>query len=232
MRVVVMVALAVIAVLVADVSYILAQSQDSEGVGNTPADVASKLRHSQPQPPETPQASNSGRDEEPMVVTVQGGDSLGKIARKHPAVTPCDIFDANPVLEDPNVVHEGQTLKVPSGPDNLPERPCPQPPPEPESESDSEHQPARASVQRVSGSSVWDRLAQCESSGDWTVNTGNGFYGGLQFHPQTWASFGGHAYAPNAHLATRQEEIVIAERVLASQGWKAWPSCSRQLGLR
>jgi resuscitation-promoting factor RpfA len=77
----------------------------------------------------------------------------------------------------------------------------------------------------------WDRLAQCESSGNWAINTGNGYYGGLQFNPRTWTSFGGGAYAATANLATREQQIVVAERVLERQGWGAWPSCSRKLGL-
>jgi len=75
---------------------------------------------------------------------------------------------------------------------------------------------------------VWDRLAQCESSGNWSINTGNGFSGGLQFTPSTWRAFGGDG---RAHDASREEQIVVAERVLAQQGWGAWPACSRKLGL-
>ncbi|MDO4910068.1 MAG: DUF3235 domain-containing protein [Corynebacterium sp.] len=79
--------------------------------------------------------------------------------------------------------------------------------------------------------SDWDRLAQCESGGNWQINTGNGFFGGLQFTKSTWEGFGGTMYAPYAHLATREQQIVIAERVLAGQGWGAWPACSAKLGL-
>lgn len=79
--------------------------------------------------------------------------------------------------------------------------------------------------------SDWDRLAQCESSGNWAIDTGNGYQGGLQFAPSTWAAYGGTAYAPSANLATREEQIVVAERVLAAQGWGAWPACSAALGL-
>jgi nucleoid-associated protein YgaU len=79
--------------------------------------------------------------------------------------------------------------------------------------------------------STWDRLAQCESSGNWHINTGNGFYGGLQFTQQTWEGFGGGRFAPRADLATRAEQIAIAQRVLHAQGWGAWPACSAQLGL-
>ena len=77
--------------------------------------------------------------------------------------------------------------------------------------------------------SDWDRLAQCESTGNWAINTGNGFSGGLQFTPSTWRSFGGRGLA---HHASREQQIAVAERVLAVQGWKAWPACSRKLGLR
>ncbi|MFI9359933.1 transglycosylase family protein [Kitasatospora sp. NPDC053057] len=78
---------------------------------------------------------------------------------------------------------------------------------------------------------TWDKVAQCESSGDWSINTGNGFYGGLQFTSSTWAAFGGTAYAPQANLATKDQQIAVAEKVLASQGPGAWPVCSIQAGL-
>jgi hypothetical protein len=84
---------------------------------------------------------------------------------------------------------------------------------------------------RFGSNTVWDRLAQCESSGQWQINTGNGFYGGLQFLPATWLGFGGGEFAPRADLATREQQIIVAERVRAGQGWGAWPECSRKLGL-
>lgn len=79
---------------------------------------------------------------------------------------------------------------------------------------------------------VWDDLAECESGGDWSIDTGNGYHGGLQFAASTWRGFGGEEFASTADQATRAEQIVVAERVLDEQGWGAWPSCSRQLGLR
>ena len=85
-------------------------------------------------------------------------------------------------------------------------------------------------AEAVSGR-TWDRLAQCESSGNWSINTGNGYYGGLQFYQPTWEAFGGLEYARRAHRATRREQIIVAERVLAAQGWGAWPACSARLGL-
>ncbi|MFD8484060.1 transglycosylase family protein [Kitasatospora sp. NPDC059673] len=78
---------------------------------------------------------------------------------------------------------------------------------------------------------TWDKVAQCESSGNWSINTGNGFYGGLQFTSSTWAAFGGTAYAPQANLATKAQQIAVAEKVLASQGPGAWPVCSVKAGL-
>ena len=84
--------------------------------------------------------------------------------------------------------------------------------------------------------SHWDHLAQCETGGNWSTNTGNGYGGGLQFAHQrsysTWLSFGGGEFAPHPWEASREQQIVIAERVLASSGWNAWPGCTRKLGLR
>ncbi|MEO9139568.1 MAG: transglycosylase family protein [Jatrophihabitans sp.] len=78
---------------------------------------------------------------------------------------------------------------------------------------------------------VWDRVAHCESTNNWSINTGNGFYGGLQFSSSTWAGYGGHKYAHQANRATRMEQIQVARRVLASQGPGAWPVCGRNAGL-
>lgn len=75
---------------------------------------------------------------------------------------------------------------------------------------------------------TWDSLAQCESGGNWGINTGNGFSGGLQFTPSTWAAFGGSG-SPQG--ASKAEQIRVAENVLAGQGWGAWPACSASLGL-
>jgi hypothetical protein len=79
---------------------------------------------------------------------------------------------------------------------------------------------------------TWDRVAECESGNRWDINTGNGYHGGLQFSPRTWTAFGGGEFAPVAYQASRAEQIVVAERVLAEQGWNAWPVCSRKAGAR
>jgi LysM repeat protein len=76
---------------------------------------------------------------------------------------------------------------------------------------------------------VWDQIAQCESGGRWNTNTGNGFAGGLQFTPSTWRAYGGSGSPAGA---SRAQQIAVAERVLAAQGWGAWPACSRKVGAR
>ncbi|OBK71279.1 resuscitation-promoting factor [Mycobacterium sp. 1274761.0] len=103
--------------------------------------------------------------------------------------------------------------------------------------------PARPSVQRVgakpgtqvplvSNNATWDALASCESTGNWAINSGNGFYGGVQFNQQTWVRHGGLRYAPRPDLATREEQIAIAEVAQARQGWGAWPVCSARIRAR
>ncbi|MFF4761163.1 transglycosylase family protein [Streptomyces sp. NPDC001292] len=77
--------------------------------------------------------------------------------------------------------------------------------------------------------SEWDAVAQCESGGNWSINTGNGFYGGLQFTNSTWAAYGGTAYASRADLASKSQQIAVAEKVLAGQGKGAWPVCGKGL---
>ncbi len=86
--------------------------------------------------------------------------------------------------------------------------------------------PASAATQET-----WESLAQCESNGNWHINTGNGYYGGLQFAQGTWEAFGGTEYAPRADLASKAQQIAVAERVLEAQGWDAWPACAAELGL-
>jgi hypothetical protein len=88
---------------------------------------------------------------------------------------------------------------------------------------------ARIQAAQNERDAIWDRLAQCESGGNWSINTGNGYYGGLQFSLQSWRGVGGSGY-PHHH--TRTEQIYRAERLLAIQGWGAWPACTRKLGYR
>ncbi|WJZ02127.1 resuscitation-promoting factor [Corynebacterium freiburgense] len=90
----------------------------------------------------------------------------------------------------------------------------------------------KPSAPSVSGGSVWDALAQCEAGGNWHINTGNGFSGGLQFTPSSWLAAGGGQYAPMAYQASREEQIAVAEKLQQMQGWGAWPACTSKLGLR
>lgn len=92
---------------------------------------------------------------------------------------------------------------------------------------------ASQSVPAVSHSGIdrWDQLAQCESTSQWDYPpVSGGFSGGLMFHTGTWRSNGGLEYAPDAYLASREQQIDIAERVLANSGWRAWPGCARKFG--
>jgi resuscitation-promoting factor RpfB len=85
-------------------------------------------------------------------------------------------------------------------------------------------------VPPVVNPATWDALSRCEAGGNWAINTGNGFYGGVQFDQNTWERQGGLRYAPRADLATREEQIAIAEVTRARQGWGAWPVCSGRVG--
>ena len=89
-----------------------------------------------------------------------------------------------------------------------------------------------ATTTSASAATGWDEVAACESGGDWSINTGNGYYGGIQFNSRTWKAYGGDKYAPRADLATSEQQIDIAKKVQANQGWGAWPACTSKLGIR
>ncbi|WP_078893881.1 transglycosylase family protein [Streptomyces sp. CT34] len=74
----------------------------------------------------------------------------------------------------------------------------------------------------------WEKVAACESSGDWHINTGNGYHGGLQISRSTWRAYGGERFAPRADLASREEQIAVAERIVQDRGLGAWPNCAPQ----
>ena len=109
------------------------------------------------------------------------------------------------------------------------EKPEPQPEPQPEAESESS---SSAPAAPSAGTGVWDQLAQCESGGNWSINTGNGYYGGLQFNLGTWQAMGGGAYASLPSEASREEQIAVATKLRDTNGgYGAWPACSASLGL-
>ncbi|MDH6132017.1 hypothetical protein P3T37_002743 [Kitasatospora sp. MAA4] len=88
-----------------------------------------------------------------------------------------------------------------------------------------------ATAASAASTSTWEKVAQCESTGNWSIDSGNGFSGGLQFTQSTWAAFGGTAFADKASHATEAQQISVAEKVLAAQGPGAWPVCSVKAGL-
>jgi LysM repeat protein len=179
-------------------------------------------------------------DQKRKTVTVKRGDSLSKIAKRAKLASWRPIWDLNKKIKHPNLIYPGQKLVLPAKGEKVKHRPLPalavtravsqERPSAPESSSQRSTATRSSSTSSASvGGSVWDRLAQCESGGNWGINTGNGYSGGLQFAPGTWAANGGSG---SAHNASRAEQIRVAERVLASQGWGAWPACSSKLGLR
>lgn len=181
----------------------------------------------------------SEKKTEETYVTVVAGDYLEKIALEN-STTFQRIFNANTDINDPDMIFPGQKLRIPRADEQLAERVIPgnvvsvqetvhAAVPATTTES-SYSTPSAAPV--VASGSVWDQLAICEAGGNWAINTGNGYYGGLQFSYSTWLGYGGGAYASTANLASREQQIAIAEKVLAGQGWGAWPSCSAKLGLR
>lgn len=170
-------------------------------------------------------------------VVVSPGDSLTIIAQAH-ETTFVRLYAANEKITNPDLIYPGDSLRVPAADEQLPDRPLPAP---------AAPVVVQAPVQRAvpvqpkavirpqvapvttTGGSVWDQLALCESGGNWAINTGNGFYGGLQFTLSSWRGVGGSGY-PNE--ASREEQISRGEMLRARQGWGAWPACSSKLGLR
>ncbi|MDQ4115678.1 MAG: resuscitation-promoting factor [Actinomycetota bacterium] len=89
----------------------------------------------------------------------------------------------------------------------------------------------KAAAPAAEGGAVWDKIAECEASGDWSTNSGNGYYGGLQFDKQTWSAYGGDQYAPRPDQASREEQIAVANRVKDDRGgYSAWPNCGKKAG--
>jgi LysM repeat protein len=181
-------------------------------------------------------------DQKRKKVTVKQGDTLSRIAKKAKLSSWRPLWDLNRKISHPNLIYPGQKLLVPAKGEKVKHRPLPAlaltrvvsseraaAPATTSTSGSSRRSTATRSAAAPAGGSVWDRLAQCESGGNWSINTGNGYAGGLQFAPGTWAAHGGEG---SAHNASRAEQIRVAERVRASQGWGAWPACSAKLGLR
>ncbi|MCA9342491.1 transglycosylase family protein [Candidatus Saccharibacteria bacterium] len=172
-----------------------------------------------------------------VVVEVQKGDSLSKIAKANDS-TYQRLFYANVFIAHPDVIHPGEQIRIPSSDEELAERPMPEKvarvssiKPKVSSSkkvSSRKQNVAQAPAANVDGG-VWDRLAACESGGNWSINTGNGYYGGVQFSAATWRSVGGTGLP---HQNSKAEQIKRAEILQARSGWGQWPHCSSKLGLR
>lgn len=193
--------------------------------------------------PVSAEAQTNNSEPKKVEVTIQPGDSLSKIARKH-YTTYHRLFDANEYITNPDLIFPGDKVRVPEPDEELKKRELPATAPArpvrektaasvaTPSSQQSTPAPARTSTLRPIGQisgSVWDRLAQCESSGNWAINTGNGYYGGLQFSLSSWRAVGGSGYP---HQASKSEQIARAEKLQAIQGWGAWPACTIKLGIR
>lgn len=162
-------------------------------------------------------------------VSVKPGDTLSRIALANKS-TYLRLFYANKQVKDPDEIYPGQKLRIPHPKEKLAKRPLPSVQVVTYS-APANYQPSRAvsTVANNIDGGVWDRLAACESGGNWSINTGNGYYGGLQFNLGTWQANGGTGYP---HQASKAEQIRVAENLRASRGFSPWPACSAQLGLR
>lgn len=171
----------------------------------------------------------------PTMVTVNPGDYLTKLADQSGTTMP-RLYYANTQVDNPDLIFPGEQLRVPTADEQLTPRPIPGDAPAPAPVAVSQATPAptqsyapvAAYAAQAASSSVWDSIAACESGGNWAINTGNGFYGGLQFTLSSWAAVGGSGY-PNE--ASRDEQIARAQILQSRQGWGAWPACTAKLGL-
>jgi LysM repeat protein len=169
-----------------------------------------------------------------QTVTVQPGDYLTKIAEDN-STTYVRIYDANTNIDDPDLIFPGEELRIPAQDEQLADRPLPADAVAAIAAAPQAVQTSRATSSAYvpaptapASGSVWDSIAACESGGNWAINTGNGFYGGLQFTLSSWQAVGGSGY-PNQ--ASREEQIARAEMLQARQGWGAWPVCAARAGV-
>lgn len=225
--------------VVTAVSGVYAQTQSSATTKTTKQPATKKV--SQTKPVEVKTASAPVTPPQ-VFVTVASGDSLSSIASAQ-QTTYVRLFDANTDITNPDVIYPGQKLRIPTADEQLADRPLPTAvvaapvAAEPVSAPTPVAAPvvstpvvqATPVVSSVSASdgSVWDRIAACESGGNWAINTGNGFYGGLQFTISSWHAVGGSGLPSQA---SREEQIARAQMLQARQGWGAWPVCSTKAG--
>jgi LysM repeat protein len=179
----------------------------------------------------------------PASYTVHSGDTLSTIAADaygNAADWPAIWWANRHQVPNPNIIAVGQRLQLPAS-GHVPasvaraaQAAIPAPPPSAPAQAPAVSAPqgdppaatpVSAAAPASSGGANWSAIAACESGGNWSTNTGNGFYGGLQFTEQTWLAYGGGQYASSANLASESQQIAVAQRVLAGQGIGAWPVC-------
>ncbi len=170
----------------------------------------------------------------PKIVVVQQGEYLEKIATANQS-TSLRIYYANTDISNPDLIYPNQQLRIPEAAENLTPREVPvnqtiaTPTTQEATSAAAPRRAAAAPANYAAGDgSVWDRLAACEAGGNWAINTGNGYYGGLQFTLSSWAGVGGSGLPSNA---SREEQIMRGQMLQARSGWGAWPACSARLGL-
>jgi LysM repeat protein len=173
----------------------------------------------------------------PAHYTVRPGDTLSDIARHEygsAAEWPALWWINRHKVHNPDALMVGQRLRLSSWHprrawlDRAAQAAVPAPPAAPPAPSQASSPPAATGTGQVPGSTGgvnWSAIAACESGGNWSASTGNGFYGGLQFTQQTWLAYGGGQYASSANLASPGQQVAVAQRVLAGQGIGAWPVC-------
>lgn len=168
------------------------------------------------------------------IVSVQSGDYLEKIATEN-QTTSLRLFYANTEISTPDLIYPDQKLRVPTNEETLTPREVPAnqvipaPTPTQSTQAAAPARPVVAANYAPSDGSVWDQLAACEAGGNWAINTGNGYYGGLQFSLSSWRGVGGSGLPSEA---SREEQISRGQMLQARSGWGAWPACSARLGLR
>jgi LysM repeat protein len=165
---------------------------------------------------------------ESSTYVVKPGDTLSRIAPSNWRA----VAVANDIA-NPDLIFPGQVLRLDvSASSDVPAYSETEAESETEAAASAATEPAPApgaAPVSEAGGGVWDRLAECESGGNWSISTGNGYYGGLQFSQGSWQAAGGSGNPANA---SREEQIRVAENLRAQQGWGAWPACSSKLGLR
>jgi LysM repeat protein len=177
----------------------------------------------------------------PAGYTVRPGDSLSSIAAHAYGSTadwPAVWWANRKQISNPNMITAGQRLHLPASGHvpawmaraavtaaSDPVAPVSAPQAGPSAPVQADAPAPASSAPASSGGANWSAIAACESGGNWSANTGNGFYGGLQFTEQTWLANGGGQYASSANLASQAQQIAVAQRVLGSQGIGAWPVC-------